>query len=53
MRKSRSEQARALFQRAGTADLPIAVDTRVKTVRNRKGKDSYRRRDKHQGRGWR
>ena len=53
MRKTRTEHARSLFQRAGTAALAIAVDTRAKTVRNKKGKDSYRRRDKHQGRGWR
>lgn len=31
-----NEQARALFHRAGTATVAVAIDTRPKTVRNRK-----------------
>ncbi len=35
LRKTRDENARALFQRAGTASVAIAVDTRPKTFRDR------------------
>lgn len=32
----KNQQARALFHRAGTATVAVAVDTRPKIVRNRK-----------------
>jgi len=35
--KTRNEAARALGVRAGTADVAVAVDTRPKAERNRKG----------------
>lgn len=35
MRNRRNEQAKALFHRAGTATVAVAVDTRPKTMRNR------------------
>lgn len=38
-----NEQARALATRAGNAGVAIAVDTRPKTVRAKRGRGSYDR----------
>lgn len=47
MMKKPNEQARALFHRAGTANVAVAIDTRPKTLRDRKvyrrtGRDAQR-----------
>lgn len=48
-----NEMARALFQRAGGGSaVAIAVDTRPKKVRARKGRGSYSRKPKHHDRGF-
>lgn len=36
MRTQKNEQARALFHRAGTASVAVAIDTRPKAIRSRK-----------------
>jgi len=42
-KQPRNEQARALRARAGNANVPIAVDTRPKQTKPKKGTGSYRR----------
>jgi hypothetical protein len=46
MKKS-NEEARALFHRAGTAHVAVAVDTRPRTVKAQKGNGAYKRRAKN------
>lgn len=43
----RNEHAYALSLRAGNAGCAIAVDTRAKTVKSKKGAGSYSRQQKH------
>lgn len=38
--KARNEQAAALFHRAGNAGTAVAVDTRPKTIPNKRGRTS-------------
>ena len=45
--KSRHEHVRALVHRAGTVDVAVAVDTRMKTIQPKKGWAGYRRKAKH------
>ena len=44
MRRNRDENARALSHRASNGHVAVAVDTRPKVVKARKGKGSYDRR---------
>ena len=46
----RNEHAAALSMRAGNAGAAVAVDTRAKIVKPRKGAGSYDRQGKHAGR---
>lgn len=46
----RNEHAAALSMRAGNAGAAVAVDTRHKMVKARKGAGSYSRQGKHAGR---
>ncbi len=45
----RNEHAAALSMRAGNAGAAVAVDTRAKIVKPRKGAGSYDRRGRHGG----
>lgn len=47
MNAKRNDQVRALFHRASNAGVAVAVDTRPKSVRARKGKGAYSRRQKN------
>lgn len=44
---TRNEHKRALFTTAGTANQAIAVDTRPRAIKARKGAGSYTRRERH------
>jgi stalled ribosome alternative rescue factor ArfA len=45
----RNEQAAALSLRAGNAGCAVAVDTRTKIVKARKGRGSYSRKNLRRG----
>ncbi len=45
----RNEQAAALSLRAGNAGCAVAVDTRTKIVKARKGRGSYSRKNHRRG----
>lgn len=49
MARKRNEHAAALSLRAGNAGCAVAVDTRPKFVKAKKGKGSYSRRDFRRG----